>query len=86
MPFEVGVATPDEIALMGVQTFLQENAGTVITFAFALQGNVVIKGSDVHGKVLGQMNDRNGRHYEVEFGLMGNPVRKWFTESHLIGA
>jgi hypothetical protein len=84
--FEVGIATPDEIALMGVNTFLRENEGKVIQFAFALQGAVFIKGSDVRGKVLGQMNDANGRHYSVEYQCMGQTAKNWFTEAHLIGA
>jgi hypothetical protein len=57
-----------------------------VEFTFPLQGEVFIKGSDVRGKVLGQMHDRNGRHYEIAFELMGKPVRKWFDESHLTQA
>ena len=82
----VGVATPDEIAAMGVDTFLRENADRVIVFAFPRGGQVFIKGSNLRGVVLGQMSDCNGHKYEVEYECQGKTQRNWFDQTHLVGA
>lgn len=56
-------------------------------FQFALFQTVAfVDNPDVTGEILGRMEDRHGRRYELKYIVQGRTLRRWFPEGAIAAA